>query len=263
MINWGLAAGGNNALASFGQGMQLGTYIRGQREEKERKNALAAFATDQSEENFARLAEVAPEYAIKERERMDARNAKAAEGQLVQAALGGDPAALRQLATVNFDTWRTLDTQQRETVKQEADIYGNAAMDVLRLPPNQRAQAVMAYADRLGSAEIAELANLPPQELEAALRAQIAESGMIKELHAMERPSYMAVPYDSTLVNTRDPAAVAQFGASGGQSQGAPIQITGEADYNALPPGAEYIDPQGNRRVKGGTAGNGGGTFQP
>ena len=216
-INWGLAGGGNNAMASFGQGMQLGTYIRGQREEKERKNALAAYATDPSEQNFAGLAAVAPEYAIKERERMDARNAKAAEGQLVQAALGGDPAALRQLATVNFDTWRTLDTQQRETVKQEADIYGNAAMDVLRLPPNQRAQAVLAYADRLGSAEIAELANLPPQELEAALRAQIAESGMIKELHAMERPDYMVIPEGGVAVNRRDPAALSQFapGAQG------------------------------------------------
>lgn len=44
-INWGLL-GGNNALQMFGVGAQLGGQIRERREEGERKNALAAYATN-------------------------------------------------------------------------------------------------------------------------------------------------------------------------------------------------------------------------
>lgn len=75
-INWNLAGGNNNALASFGQGMQLGNYISQKREEKERDSALAAYAADPSETNFAGLAKAAPAYAMQERDRMDARQAQ-------------------------------------------------------------------------------------------------------------------------------------------------------------------------------------------
>lgn len=255
-INWGLAQG-NNALASFGQGMQLGNYISQKREEKERDSALAAYAADPSETNFAGLAKAAPAYAIKERERMEARQAQQQENQLTQRALGGDTEALQQLATVNFDKWKTLDGQQRQALTQEAEVYGNAALDVLNLPPQERPQAVMAYANRLGSEEIAGLANLPPQELEAALRAQVAESGMIKELQAMERPNYMAIPQGGTLVDTRNPQAVQQFGQGGG-AQPIPKQV-GDATYYQNPETGEWFDnPQ---EAMGGSGGNAGGGF--
>lgn len=45
-INWGLLGGGNNALQMFGVGAQLGGQIRERHEESQRKNALAAYATN-------------------------------------------------------------------------------------------------------------------------------------------------------------------------------------------------------------------------
>lgn len=47
-IDWNLL-GGNNALQMFGVGAQLGGQIRERREEGERKNALAAYATNPSD----------------------------------------------------------------------------------------------------------------------------------------------------------------------------------------------------------------------
>lgn len=51
--------------------------------------------------------------------------------------------------------------------------------------------------------------------------------------------------------------------APGSSVGGGAVQVRSEADYNALPPGAVYIDPQGNQRTKGGAGSNVGGTFQP
>lgn len=39
------------------------------------------------------------------------------------------------------------------------------------------------------------------------------------------------------------------------------VQIKGADDYNALPPGTPYIDPNGQHRVKGGAPSQGGATF--
>lgn len=46
-------------------------------------------------------------------------------------------------------------------------------------------------------------------------------------------------------------------------SAGALPTVSDEASYNSLPPGAQYRDPSGNLRTKGGGAGNGAGNFAP
>jgi hypothetical protein len=55
-----------------------------------------------------------------------------------------------------------------------------------------------------------------------------------------------------------------QSGAFGGQQQGGGNvpTVRGQSDYDALPPGAQYRDPQGNLRTKGGSGGNVGGGFR-
>lgn len=81
-INWGLAQGPNSFDNALAKGYQMGSAMRERQEATERKNALAAYATDPSEQNFAGLAQAAPEFAIGERQRMDARRAQeAAERQ--------------------------------------------------------------------------------------------------------------------------------------------------------------------------------------
>lgn len=255
MINWGLADRGGGFQNALAQGFQMGNMLRQRREEGERRNALAAYATDPSEQNFAGLAQAAPEYAIRERERMDARAAQQQEAGLVQRAIGGDQEAMTQLATVNFDKWKSLSAEQRAATRQEAEIFGNAALDVLNRPPEQRQAAVMAYAQQLGRQypEVAQIAQLPPDQLESALRAAVAEAQMVGKLIELEQPNYRVIPEGGSLVDVGNPQAVQQFAP--GAQQSIP-QISGEADYNALPPGAQYRDPHGNLRTKGGAGSN-------
>lgn len=169
---------------------------------------------------LAVIAQRNPALAQRLQEQQAKQQEAAITSQLTQQAMSDDPAqrtaAMRQLATVNFDRWRVLGTEQKQAAEQEAEVFGNAAMDVLNRPPEQRPAAIMAYASRLQNDEIAQIAQLPPDQQEAALRAAIAEAGMVKELIAMEMPDYMAIPQGGTLVDTRNPGAVRQFG------QGAP-----------------------------------------
>lgn len=220
MIQWGLGQGNGfqNALAT---GMHMGQQARQAQDEKEYKNALAQFNPDDPE-TLKPIMAARPEVGLKLREDVQAKQSERELGELTQRAIGGDGAAMKQLATKNFDRWKSLDGTQREKAKQEAELFGNAALDILGRPPAQRAAAVQAYAQQLGQQypEIAQIAALPPEQLEGKLRSAVASAGMIRELVTMERPDYMAVPYDATLVNTRDPAAVSQFGQGAPQAQG-------------------------------------------
>lgn len=214
-INWGLATGPGGFQNALAQGYEIGSAMRQRQEEKERKNALAAYATDPNEQNFAGLAQAAPEFAIREREAMQARQQEQQVAQLTQRAMSGDDEALGQLATVKFDVWKTLDARSKEQAANEAKIFGNAAIDILQTgDPAQRMAKLQGYAQQLGGQypEVAQIAQLPPEQLEAALRGAVAEAQMVEKLIAMEQPRYQVIPEGGTLVNTRDPGAVSQFG---------------------------------------------------
>lgn len=216
---WGPGAQGGfqNALA---MGLQVGQMVRQGQDQRNERNALAAYAKDPSEANFGGLADVRPDIAIQQREVMAAQQAKQAEAKLVQQALGGDDAALGQLATVNFDKWKTLDGQVKAQALQEAQTFGNAALDILQVPYQQRQGRIIGYAQQFPefADKINELAYLPQAEQDAALRGVLADAKMIGKLHEMERPSYQAIPEGGTLVNTRDPNAVQQFQGGGQQA---------------------------------------------
>ena len=215
VVNWGMAnqGGFQNALAMY---MHMGAQARQARDQRKERNALAAYAKDPNEQNFSALADVRPDFAIQERGRMEARQQETQLAEITQRAVGGDEAALGQLATLNFDRWRTIGADQKKAAAEEATTFGNAAMDVLNRPPEQWSQAILGYAQQLNSPEIAQIAQLPPQQQAQALRAAVAEAGMIQRLIEMERPSYMAIPAGGTLVNTRDSGAVSEFGQQGG-----------------------------------------------
>ena len=263
-INWNLAGGNNNALASFGQGMQLGNYISQKREEKEYKSALANFDPS-NPDSIKPIMAIRPEVGIKLQGQVDQRQAQIREGSLVQAAMGDDPdaraQAMSQLATVNFDKWKTLDAQQKAAIALEAERNANAAMDVLNMPPAQWSQAIMGYANEFGDPEIAAIADMPIEQQRAALRAAVAEGGMVKDLQAMERPDYVAVDRTADLVNVRDPQAVQQVAASRrGLAPAQPIPRTvGGKEYYQNPETGEWFDnPQ---EAMGGSGGNAGGGF--
>lgn len=266
-INWGLANGGNfqNALAT---GLQFGQMAAQAKQQRETKNALAAYGQSPNEETLGGVMQADPRLGIQLRGDMQAQQAKAAEAGLTQRALAGDTAALDELATVNFNKWKALSAETKAAAASEAKLFGNAAIDILGTPEAQRAAKLQGYAQQFGQQypEIAQIAQLPPEQLDAALRGAVAEAGMVEKLIAMEQPKYMAIPEGGTLVDTRNPQAVSSFASN--QSQPGP-SIPPEA-AEALRRGEgtpeqfdQMFGPGSAARVMGGPAGNGGGTFPP
>lgn len=214
MINFGALQGGGfqNALA---MGLQLGQVANQQRQQnqlmQQREVMIANQTRDQQmqEERFAQQ-----------------QQAAAQEADLTTRALAGDDAALTQLATVNFEKWKSLDTASKTRAREQATIFGNAALDVLQVPAGpQRRDRIVTYAQQFPqlAEQINEIAFLPPNEQETRLRAVVAEANLTERLHRMEQPDYQVLPQGADLVNTRDPQAVAQFapgGAQGGFAEG-------------------------------------------
>ena len=222
-MKWGPGAQGGfqNALMT---GLQLGQMAGQQKRARDERNALAAYAKDPNEQNFAGLADVRPDIAIQQRGQMQAQQAKQLEGDLTQRALSGDEDALNQLATVNFDRWKSLDATTRARATEQAKLFGEASLDVLQVPPGPaRRERIMTYAQQFPQLadQINDIAFLPPAEQEARLRAIVVEANLTQRLHQMENPVYQAIPEGGTLVNTRDPVAVREFqGQSSGYQEG-------------------------------------------
>lgn len=260
MINFGIAQGGNfqNALAT---GLQLGQMARARQDQKEQRNALAAFVTSPSDETAAAVAPHNPELAYRYKQDQMAAQAKKEEAQLIQAAMSEDPntrqAAMRSLATQKFDVWKTLSAEQKEQAEKEAKLYASAALEVLAAPAGERSQRLLGYAQQLQSPEIAQIAQLPPEQQDAALRAAIAEGEMINELIAIERPQFMTVPMTDSLVNVKDPAAIAQIASE--RNQQASDFTDGTVIENDA--GERMILRNGQWVPMGGAASNGSGGF--
>lgn len=218
-----------NALAGLMNPLAVGQMVQqgfetGQqkRAEMETRNALGQLVGDpMNQEAMGNLARYNPQAAMQMQDRqrsIQAEQAKAQQQQqeqmLFRAAMSGDEKAMDELAVVSFDKWKSLDGAQKEAAEQESKIFGNAALDILNRPPEQRGQAMQAYAQQLGQQypEVAQILQLPPEQQEAALRAAVSEAQMIEKLVGLEQPKYMAIPQGGTLVDTRNPQALQTFG---------------------------------------------------
>lgn len=210
------------------QGFQAGQQQRGQ---METRNALSALAMNPNDTDAMRnLAFYNPQAAfqMQDRQRQVAAQeqeaqAKQLEAQLVDAALGGDQDALRRLAAISFPKWKELDSQQREQARRETETFGQAALDLLKLPYDQRRGRIVGYAQQFPqyADEINGIAFLPQDQQDIALRTAILEAGKVSEMHSMEDPNYRVLGQGEVLVDTSNPAAVAQFDAApGGYSEG-------------------------------------------
>ena len=220
MINWGAANNGGfqNALA---MGMQMGAQARQAREKREERNALAAYAKDPSEQNFAGLADVRPDLAIQQRGQMQAQQQEARLNELTQRALSGDPGALDELASVNFDRWQKLDERQKAAAAEETKMFGQVALSLSQIPYDQRRDQILALAQRMPqySDKIQEIAFLPQAEQDNILRVAITEAGLVERLIQYNRSDYQPLGPDQVFVDVNNPAAVSQF-ATGGQQSG-------------------------------------------
>lgn len=187
---WGPGAQGGfqNALA---MGLQFGQMARQQKDARDQRNALAAFVTNPSDETAAAVAPFNPELAYKYGQDRRAAQAETELAGLRTAALQGDETALDALAKRSFDDWKTVNAEVKAEALRNAEVFGNAALDILQVPPgDQRRDRIITYAQQFpqNAEKINEIAYLPPNEQEAALRAVVAEAKMIGRLHDMENP---------------------------------------------------------------------------
>lgn len=80
-----------------------------------------------------------------------------------------------------------------------------------------------------------------------------------------QEPRMVTLPDGRAIFGTMDEIRGVLGG--GGAQQGAPSggmpRVTNRQEYDAIPPGTQYTDPNGKVRTKGGTSGNVGGSFRP
>lgn len=295
MINWG----NNSALSGFQNALALGADIGGAIRQNRENSALAAFMTagqggapstvgnppmptqwggngggivptetqkSESQAAYERLAKINPRLAMQAQDRVASQQKARAElmkeqraADLRTKAAQGDPNALQQLVGIDFDSWKALGAEQRQRVKDINEYTGQAGLRISQLPPEQRAAAWDQVIDNGVARGFKELAPKRGQYSDKALTDAIDGAGLVEKFLSLAEPKYTTIPEGGTLVNTRDPAAVASFTQGGGATQvAAPAS---KADYDALPPGAQYRAPDGSIKRKGGGVSNGTGGF--
>jgi len=262
-IDWSLA-NPINAGEMFAAGLERGTQ---QREQREQKSALSAYAVDPSKQNLNALAPYNPQFVMQQRQAQEKRALETQQQGIRAAAIGGDSNAMKQLGGFDTDTWMKLDEHTREKAKQTTAMLGQTLWQIGQLPEEQKAAA---WAQSVQQFE-ASGQDIPPQYEQyspQAFNALLAETEQTKAYIQAQEPHWVPTA-NGGLVNTKDPASIAAYQASmggGGQPaaqapKGQPVQIKGAEDYNNLPPGAHYIDPNGVPRTKGGAAPSGAQTF--
>lgn len=246
---------------AFMAGMEHG---RAQRDEREVKGALAAYAVNPDDpQAFQTLARYKPELAISIRQDQAKRQQAAQLADLQQRAAAGDHGAMAQLAGIDLDAYDKLEDNRRQDTHDRVEAIGGAALRISQLPPEQRPQAWDAAIMQL-SPRFPELAEYQGKYDESLLMSAIDTAGQAKQFFELSRPQYMAPPEGSALVNVRDPAAIAAYnsgvGASGGSGEIPTVATPEEAQR--LPPGSQFKTPDGRiLRVPGGGASNGTGGF--
>lgn len=261
-VNWGLGL-----TVARPQGNILDAYREGQkmRREREGMNALAAYAQNPNEQGLNALAQYDPGFVMQERARMAQGQQQAQSRQLEQVGIIG-----RLLDGVNDDATY----QQRLAIAQQYGIDTSTAPQQFDPQWIANTRLMVRAIEKDGGQQVSgiarELVDAGYQpgtpEFTSAMQSVISnkyasdyvdEAGNVRRRSALnlEAPAPMQAP-----VQQAGPVVTAeQFrGAINGLGQqgavewlkrnGMTIKMQNDSDYDAIPPGAEYIDPNGNRR---------------
>lgn len=233
--NWGMLQPvdvGARIQEGYQQGRQIGA-----------QNALSQYAANpDSPDAMNALAKFAPQYAIKVREDQAAKAAQAQKADIQRRAATGDPAAVAELAGIDFDAWRSLGEDKKKVIKDQTAYIGQSALRISQMPADQQPQAWDAYIQqgvRLGYTGLQEYQGQYSQE---GLQSAIANAGLVEKLFDLEKPQYMTPASDEDLVNIKDPAALAAFQASR-TGQQAPQAGQGDLEAQAQAAIAAGADP--------------------
>jgi len=255
--------------ASIQNAFQYGTQ---QRQQAETQRALGAYAQNMSPETAAGVTRHNPMMGMQLQDREAERAAAAAKAQeqemerrITFAALNGDPEARKQLAYYNAPFYLQLDDRNKAVVDQTMDAIAQQAFTILQRPPEQQGpmlqQALQALqAQGLDTSQFA-LTGDPAGDLKAAL----AMTGKLEAWEKFAQPNYAQVG-EGGLVGFQYGQPIQQNGQvqnfAPPQQNGNLPQVFDGGGYESLPPGAQYVDPNGNVRVKpGGAGGNVSGNF--
>lgn len=203
--NWGLSRGGNSFENAFGVGVQLGQ----QNKRNNQQNALTQYALNPDDPKaFEGLAQHAPQFAMRERQNQQKRQQEQKFRGLRLKALQGDKGAQQQLAVIDTDAYNRATDDQRKQSDESDKAMAQAVFQLQQLPEQERGQRWDAIATELGADE------LVGQYSPVAVDAILAKGGVAKAFQEFQRPRYQVIPEGGTLVNTKDPQAVGQFGGA-------------------------------------------------
>lgn len=217
----------NNFNAMLMDPMQLGENVRNAILMGAQQRAFGDYAKNPSMGAAQGVAGLNPGLGMQLMDREDKRAAEAAKQEqamraqeLQRRAAAGDKTALLELAGLDINAWNTIGDNERQQTNDRIDYIGNAALQISQLPPDQRPRAWDMAINQGVQMGFSDLAQYRGQYSEEALNGVLAQAGMIKDALGLAEPKYMAVPPGGTLVNTRSPQAVQQFGAQPQQPQG-------------------------------------------
>jgi len=244
---------------AFEMGMQRAQQAKTQQ-------AFHNYLRDPNDQNAAEIARHDPQLGYRvmqdQQQRAEAARKQQMEAQQVdlqRRAAAGDKGALAQLAGIDLNAWDKLNDNDKQTAKEQAEYVGQAALAVSQLPEEQQPAAWDQYAS-YGAQRFPDLAQQVGKYSPQALQGAIAASNGVKTFLDLEKPDYMAIPEGGTLVNTRDPAAIAQFG---GQPEAAAPQSSPQVTGILRKATAEqFITPEEAQVVQSSLGPNGSAAFQ-
>ena len=201
--NWGILQPvdvGARIQEGYQTGMQMGA-----------QNALSQYAANPDDpKSMNALAKYAPQYAIKVRQDRAQQEAQAREADIKRRAATGDPAAVAELAGIDFDAWRNLGEDKKKVIKDQTSYIGQSALRISQMPVEQRPQAWDAYIDQGVRLGYTGLQDYKGQFSEEGVQSAIANAGLVEKLFTLEQPDWKVIPENGLVVNTRDPKALQQ-----------------------------------------------------
>lgn len=215
-----------------------------------RTNALDA--------DLATIARYRPELIpqIQDRQQKQAAQQQEAEQRRLMgdALTNPDPVirsqARRKVAYFNSDMYLKLGEADQKKVDEMMGVIAQQAYPILQLPREQHAQGLQALLSNMKQRGYAVENFKLTGDATADLKIALAMAGQLDDFEKFNQPSFQVLPQGAKLVNTRDPAALASVGQSG--TGGGVARPQSKADYDQLPAGSQYYDPEGVLRTKPG-----------
>jgi len=158
----------------------------------------------------------------------------AAQAKIQSAQIGSE--ARTDSAHINADSRRDVEHERAGSNERIANTQAGSRMTVAEVMAHSRTQSAQITADARRD-----------------VSANSVDADLYKSDQSYRRAVDAAAVANSKPVGTggRAPARPTPRAGGGGGQAVRPVQVKSEADYNKVPKGAQYVDPEGNIRTKG------------